>query len=96
MSRATAIGMAATPVAPDVADEALRRVAAALHGKQPDCTADPDLWFPDKMAIEAAPAVAICNRCPAAIACVAYGVSVDARHGVWGGRRFPLTDGATR
>jgi WhiB family redox-sensing transcriptional regulator len=45
---------------------------------------DPELWFPlGNTSTEAAKA--ICRRCPARDACLAWAVAAGADHGIWGG-----------
>jgi excisionase family DNA binding protein len=43
-----------------------------------------EIFFPER-GQSAVPAKTICARCPVRKPCLAYAVSIDERHGVWGG-----------
>lgn len=46
---------------------------------------DPELFFPLNVA-QAAPAVAVCNRCPVAGACLDWALETGQAYGIWGGQ----------
>lgn len=63
---------------------AWRRLAEALIGYVPACSADPDSWFepPTSAVVEA------CRRCDARAACIEFAVANDERFGIWAGVDF--------
>jgi WhiB family redox-sensing transcriptional regulator len=46
--------------------------------------ADPDAWYPTA-GLPNAWAVAVCNRCTVREQCADYAITINDRHGVWGG-----------
>ncbi len=59
---------------------------------------DPDMFFPTSEE-EAAPALALCGRCPVRQTCLEWALKYGERYGVWGGtteqqRRRLLRSGA--
>jgi WhiB family redox-sensing transcriptional regulator len=46
--------------------------------------ADPESWFPEKGG-SVAYAKRICRRCPVRAECLAWALTHDERHGIWGG-----------
>ena len=53
--------------------------------RQANCVdADPALFFPER-GEPSAPAKAICLACPVRVECLNYALSINERHGIWGG-----------
>lgn len=47
-------------------------------------TVDPELWFPEKGALNRE-AKRICGGCPVAAECLEYALARNERYGIWGG-----------
>ena len=53
--------------------------------RQANCVdADPALFFPER-GEPSSPAKAICLACPVRVECLNYALSINERHGIWGG-----------
>jgi WhiB family redox-sensing transcriptional regulator len=48
---------------------------------------DPNLWHPTA-GLPSSWAIAVCNRCPVRERCADYAITINDRHGVWGGLTF--------
>ena len=60
-------------------------VGILLQGADPDLFFGPDAEFVNARKVRVAEAKAICARCPARAACLAYALADSDLRGVWGG-----------
>ena len=67
-------------------DEAVYPTEADWQDAAACRAADPDLFFPDREAVEAiARAKEVCASCPVREECLAYAVELNQSEGIWGG-----------
>ena len=66
-------------------DRELTTGAADFRAEGLCAQTDPEAFYPEPRE-PAAPAIAVCHRCPVRVECLEYALTHDERFGVWGGR----------